>query len=160
MIYRVVAICIFTIIVVIHGYSNVVEDRKDLVINQFLVESLDPDSYIHAVDLDKPVYICTIKKGDILIQYQTPNSPQGNFYAFSASSPSKLGISENGWDPILKKKVKKEIRYYVAIKDTTALASYANPIIDSWSTPGFNIKTEGHELQIFTSCKGCFSRHE
>jgi hypothetical protein len=99
-----------------------------------------------------------IEKGTKLIQYQIPNAEQGNFYALPFATPSKLGISDKGYDAKSKSIVKKERRVYYATKDFKVLASYAAPVVDDWSTPEIETQTEGSELQFFTTCKSCFKR--
>lgn len=141
------------------------EDRREIVRNDnyvlafdvFKKEGVDLDKYLEGIDFNKPVSIYHVKKSDIFIQYQTLNSPQGNFYAFEGSTPSSLGISDQGWDEKSQSIVDKEMRVYVATKDFDALMSYAAPVVDDWSTPEIETQTEGHDRQLFTTCKECFT---
>ena len=116
----------------------------------------DANKYLHGMDLSKPVEIMHIKVGDRFIQYQVPGAPQGNFYAREGSTPSQLGISPMGYDAQSKMNVRKQKRTYEAVKEVDALSSYAAPVVDDWSTPEIETQTEGHQLQIFSTCKPCF----
>ena len=147
-----------------YRYKQVQEvyfDRHMIAAKEF-VHALDPDNdylnkLLKGIDYKKPVYIITIKKGTRLIQYQTPNSKQGNFYGYENSTPNDLGISPFGWDPIEKRVMEKEKRYYIATQDFKGLVSYTAPIVDDWSTPEIETQTSGHSIQVFTSCKACLS---
>lgn len=149
---------IATIAAVFYGHIKTLEQKYEIINVFFKFEGLSPDLYIDSIDLKRAVRLYTIKKGDVVIQYQTPNSPQGNFYAFPGTKPSELGISDTGFDPKIKNIVKKEIRKYRAVNNVHTLASYAKPIKDTWSIPGKQTKTTGYKIQLITSCKECFER--
>lgn len=118
----------------------------------------ETNKYLKGIDLRKPVTLMDIKKGDVFIQYQVPNGPQGNFYGLQNSTPTELGISNRGYDYKTKSVVIKEKRTYMATRNFSALASYADSVVDDWSTPEIETQTEGKKLQIFTICKPCFER--
>ena len=124
----------------------------------FIETNLPYEQLMKGINFKKPVTIYKVKKGAVLIQYQIPNAPQGNFYGRPESSPNKLGVSCMGYDSAKKVNVMKEQRVYVAIKDTNVLMSYAAPIKDDWSTPEDEEVFGGRAIQIFTTCKECFER--
>ena len=149
---------ILVIISCMYGHIKIVGERQTTAIAQFNAEGVDPDKYMKAIDFREPVVLYEIEKGDIFIQYQTPNSPQGNFYGFDDSKPTELGISDIGWDPKLRKIVKKERHSYRAVDNFYVLSSYAAPVKDDWSTPEIETQTKGHKRQLFTTCKVCFEQ--
>ncbi|MHA1816604.1 MAG: polymorphic toxin type 46 domain-containing protein [Candidatus Heimdallarchaeaceae archaeon] len=122
----------------------------------FLSEGLDPSVYMKGIDFSKPVRILHVKKDDVLIQYQTPNVSQGNFYALLGAIPTELGINDFGIEPETGLKVRKRLRVYIATKDVDVLSSYAKAIVDDWSTPEDEAQTEGSKQQFFSTCKPCF----
>lgn len=146
--------CVFA---TVHFKNQRYEERMNLSMRVLESEGIkDPSPYLNGIDFNKPVTSYTIKKGTILIQYQTPNNPQGNFYSYEGATPTELGISERGYDPVLKEVVEKDVRYYLATEDVKALSSYAAPVIDDWSTPEVETQTKGKKQQLFTTCKKCF----
>jgi hypothetical protein len=118
----------------------------------------ETEQYMKGIDFSKPVEIFSLKKGKRLIQFQTPNSQQGNWYALQEATPDEIGISAIGYDPVEKRLMEKEERTYEAITDVFVLLSYAKEISDNWSTPNIETQTNGSEKQFFTSCKKCFRR--
>jgi hypothetical protein len=116
------------------------------------------DQYMDGINFSKPVRMYKVKKGDVFIQYQVPNAPQGNFYGLKGSTQTELGINDMGIDSKTQLRVKKEKRIYMSVKDFNVLSSYAAPVIDNWSTPEDEARTEGKKLQFFTTCKPCFMR--
>ena len=150
-------VCI-TVMVVTLSMLNKMHERMDVALEAFKIENVSPDKYSNSINYTKPVRMYSIYKGDKFIQYQIPGSPQGNFYAMEGATPSKLGISNMGYDPKMKTVVPKIKIVYVATKNFEALGSYAAPIIDDWSTPEIETQTQGSELQIFTTCKPCFEK--
>lgn len=129
---------------------------RDIARTVFMETNLPVEQLMKGINFKKSVKIYKVKKGTVLIQYQIPNAPQGNFYGQPESSPNKLGVSCMGYDSVNKNKVMKEQRIYVAIKDTDVLMSYAAPIKDDWSTPEDEEVAGGRAIQIFTTCKECF----
>jgi len=123
-------------------------------------EGEDPQKYLKGIDFTKPVKLWHLSKGDVVIQYQTPSAPQGNFYAFLGSKPTELGIGDVGIDPETDLKVKKHMRVYVVTTEQEVLATYAAPIKDDWSTPEDETQTQGSKLQLFSTCKPCFERKQ
>jgi len=140
--------------------SNMNQRRHyaSLVIQSEIKES--PTRYLKGIDFKRPVKLWDLKEGDVVIQYQTPSAPQGNFYGFLGSKPTDLGISEFGIDPNTGLKVKKRLRVYVVTRDMDVLSSYAAPVKDDWSTPEDETQTRGNKLQLFSSCKECFERRQ
>jgi hypothetical protein len=133
--------------------------RQEMARVVFVASNVPVEYYMKGINFSKPVIMFHIKEGDVLIQYQTPNALQGNFYAQPGSKPDELGISEMGYDPVKKTNVLKQVRIYIAVKDTKVLLSYAASIEDNWSTPE-NEERTGGSIQIFTACKKCFMRGE
>jgi hypothetical protein len=132
--------------------------KNKLTAKLFLITSNTSLSVMEGMDLIKSVRVYEAQEGEVFIQYQTPNSQQGDFYGLPGSTPTGLGISEVGYDPQLKKVVEKEKRTYKVVKKTDMLASYASPVIDNWSTPEIETKTGGRERQFFSKCKECFKQ--
>ncbi len=130
---------------------------RDMAKTMLMQANMFEEKYMKGIDCSKPVTMYVVEKGNILIQYQIPNAPQGNFYGRFGSTPDELGISDMGYDPVEKAKVKKMLIVYLAIKDTESLLSYAASIKDDWSTTE-NEKRTGGKVQIFTTCKECFER--
>lgn len=131
--------------------------QKNIEIATFFMNIQGVDTkYISGIDCHKNVGIYVVKKGDKLIQYQVPGRPQGNFYGFEGSTPSSLGISETGYDPVTKTIMEKEKRVYMAKKNFKVLLSFSAPVKDDWSTPEIETQTEGTAPQILTTCKECF----
>ena len=64
---------IATITSVIYAQINAVDQRYKLIENFFITEGLNPNLYINAIDLNRSVRFHTIKNGDVVIQYHTPN---------------------------------------------------------------------------------------
>lgn len=159
-IYLLLAAALFSLLIQVHKqavkFDQVVKRKMEIIHSQTNEDYDKFAKYLNGIDFKKPVEIFHIKKGDVFIQYQIPGAPQGNFYGLKDSTPSELGISDVGYDPIKKKVVKKEKRTYTSIKNFDALSSYAAPVIDKWSTPEIETQTEGSKLQIFTTCKKCF----
>jgi hypothetical protein len=145
-----VCMIVVTLIAIVFNHNKVKKFNVDILTKNDVTE------YSVSIDLSRPVRIYHVDKGEIFIQYQTPNSPQGNFYARMYSTPTELGISSYGYDPILKEVVKKEKRTYQAVRDFDVLCSYSAPVVDDWSTPDIETRTRGHALQYFTRCKNCF----
>jgi hypothetical protein len=130
--------------------------RQEIARAAFTEAMVAVNEYMKGIDFSKPVTTHHMKKGEIVIQYQTPNSPQGNFYGLYGSTPDELGINKMGYDPAMKVTVLKERRVYVVIKDFDVVMSYAAPVVDDWSTPEDETRVGGKNLQIFTTCKECF----
>ena len=147
---------IAVLIAIISNHNERIHTRKDLAMHVFIEDQINPDKYMEAIDFSKPVTMYRIKKGDLVIQYQVPGAPQGNFYGLEGATPTELGISDVGWDSKSEKIVPKVKQVYIATKDFDVLASYSAPVVDDWSTPEIETKTTGHKLQLFTTCKPCF----
>jgi hypothetical protein len=154
---------VMLIAVVIASWSNYRDHEKRQLENisvavHFMKDVPDHDKYLKGIDFNKPINKYHVSKYQTFVQYQTPNSSQGNFYGFEESTPTELGISDVGWDPVLKKVVKKEKRVYVTIAEFDAMISYAAPVVDDWSTPEIETQTKGTARQLFTTCKDeCFT---
>ena len=132
--------------------------HKNLATEIFESANVNANDYLRGINLHRPVGIYVAKEGEVFIQYQIPNAPQGNFYGLEGSTPNQLGINEYGYDPQTEEKVKKEIRIYKVVKETEMLSSFAAPTVDDWSTPEDEARTDGSELQFFTTCKDCFQQ--
>lgn len=130
--------------------------RQEIARAAFTEAMVSVNEYMKGINFSKPVTIHHMKKGDVAIQYQTSNSPQGNFYGLYGSTPDELGINKMGYDPAMKVIVLKDRRVYVAIKDFNVLMSYSKSIVDDWSTFEDETRVGGKKLQIFTTCKECF----
>lgn len=151
-------LCFATIFAIFYNRITIVNEHKNIATAIFEQSHVNPQNYIQGINLHKPVGIYIAREGETFIQYQVPNAPQGDFYGLDGSSPSELGINEYGIDPKTKEKVKKEIRVYQVVKETEMLSSFAAPMIDDWSTPQDEARTDGSELQFFSACKECFQR--
>ena len=150
-----IGIMILAVIFAVMFHREQVIDHNKETAHNYFVEYECP-VYPYGIDYTRPVKLYQVKKGDVFIQYQIPNAPQGNFYAFEGSLPTELGINEIGYDEdeeIVAKKVK---RFYVATKDFIVLSSYTAPMVDDWSTPEDETQTKGGKIQLFTTCKTCF----
>jgi hypothetical protein len=132
--------------------------NEALALSVFIEEGFPPGQYMEGIDLKKPVKMYELRKGQEVIQYQVPCVDQGNFYGLEGSSPSELGINENGFDSCMGATVKRQLRVYIVTKDMSVLSSYAAPISDNWSTPEDETQTKGSKLQLFSTCKPCFKR--
>jgi len=131
-------------------------ERKKLAIEILSTNIHDFQKYLNGIDFNKPVTLYHLNTGDIVIQYQVPGAPQGNFYGFINSKPDELGISAVGFDFDQNKIVKKEARMYEVVRNIDALSSYAAPVKDDWSTREIETQTKGTALQLFSDCKVCF----
>lgn len=145
---------------VVFNQSQQYDRRYELASDYLTTSTQKTTNLLEGIDFSKPVTIYQIKPNEKFIQYQVEDAPQGNFYALATlnddPTPSELGISEMGYNQKTKEVVRKEKRVYIAVKATTALASYAAPIVDDWSTPEVETQTTGHKLQLFSTCKPCF----
>ena len=151
-----VILCIMLISVILAMNFNVIKThyiKQEMARDIFIKANVPVSDYMKGIDFSKTVKMYYIQKGLVLIQYQIPGAPQGDFYGWPDSTPDDLGVSEMGPDNICK-----EMRIYVAVKGFHGLLSHAASVIDNWSTPE-NEERSGGDLQIFTTCKDCFERH-
>lgn len=102
------------------------------------------DKYLDGMVLSKNVAVVTLKKDEIVAQYQKPNDPQGFFYTCVTCDSNKIGI-------LMAERVRK---LYRAVKDTKVLKSTADKVV--WVIEGKRKYTMGGELQILSTCLDCF----
>lgn len=99
---------------------------------------------VRGIELTEKVFETTLKKGTIVEQWlkvdkTTGKLIPGNYYTLPGADPSKLGISLEG-------RVKVQS---VLNEDTKFLQSTTTDILDTWTTPGKAVSTQGGEIQLF-----------
>ncbi|WP_421186952.1 polymorphic toxin type 46 domain-containing protein [Aeromonas hydrophila] len=94
---------------------------------------------MNRIDFNYDMHVETINRGKQVYQYQSPGTPQGNYYALHSSvTPSELGIGkmgENRAKGTVEFKLKKQ---YVVNEKTKALRSTSKAIDDAWSVRGMS----------------------
>ncbi len=107
------------------------------------------DDHMAGIDFNKPVEIVTLKKGEILGQWQSPGAPKGNYFAPANETPSKLGIGTVGFNRSTGNAESKLQKIYQLDDDLEVLSSKAKAILDDWSNPYAVAQTTGGGQQYF-----------
>lgn len=105
------------------------------------------------IDLGKPVQMIPVSAGTQMYQFIREGAKYlGNFFSPSAQAqPTCLGISGTGRTQVT-----------ATMPAATALLSTAAPIVDTWTTQGVSVQTEGGCAQVVvdnnTKTKATFTR--
>jgi hypothetical protein len=91
------------------------------------------------IDLGKPVQTISVSAGTQMYQFIRDGAKYlGNFFSPAAQAqPTCLGISGTGRTQVT-----------ASLPATTALLSTAAPIVDTWTTAGVSVQTEGGCAQV------------
>jgi hypothetical protein len=113
--------------------------------------------HMKGIKFTKDVEVIEIKKNQQVAQWEHPIYGKGDYYSeIPPAKPTKLGISSKVREKITGELIKRNLKYYRVIKDTTALKSTAEGVVDDWSDSIKPIKTKGGAVQLFSPDKSAF----
>lgn len=91
------------------------------------------------VDLTKPLSVISFPPPEKMTQYVMPHAFPGNWFDPKGNqTPDALGISAKG-----------RTKADFLMPKGTGLSSHSKPIIDTWTTPGNSVSTNGGGIQLF-----------
>jgi hypothetical protein len=101
--------------------------------------------HLDGIDFSKPVEIVSLKKGTLVMQYQIPGRPVGNYFAPLGAKAETLGINPIGRVPSV----------FEIAEDTAVLRSTASTVIENGNT---NNIFDGGGIQYFSWDNASFIR--
>jgi hypothetical protein len=85
----------------------------------------DVDSHLQGIDFTRPVEVVTLRKGQVLEQWQYPGAPQGDYYALPGADKHSLGILHTRRNRATGLTEQRELRRLLVTEDIQVLRSTA-----------------------------------
>ena len=140
--------------------DKLIEERYDRAKKFYTTDAHFPESaannHIAGIDFTKEVEVVEINTGQEVVQWEHPVKGKGDYYSEKVVKPTKLGINSMVRDEISNKKLARDLKHYVAVKNSKALKSTAKGVIDDWSDNIEHLQTKGGAIQLFVPDKSVF----
>jgi hypothetical protein len=131
--------------------DDLVAARRELAEDFYRRQGWDPEdiaSHLRGIDFEYPVEEVTLRRGQVLEQWQYPSNPQGDYYALPGADRNTLGITHSRRNRATGLMEERVLRRFVVTEDTPVLRSTTAAF--SWGTE----VARGGGTQLVTRNKG------